>query len=1658
MGAVADVLVPETGSESVSTSQFPTDGSAIVIGAGNGIMAPGGLNVPGNVYIGATNDMGGANGTLVALNTTNPVFSVVSGGNVSIGSMLQVLSGREFGIKTSGTGWDVSVGAIDNQGTFKTENINTFTSGAINSTGAMDVVANDKIDIGGLVVTGAGATTLSAGANGIVSGGTIQNNAGQMTINSAQNISVTGSLENSGTGVSVNGQDVTIAGVVTNNSGNLNVVANNLQVNGGNTASYSVINKGATNINVANGTSFAHGINFNGMNPQNTFSLVTGTLNLGSNNSLIAGQSEFVVNVKAGGLTLGTVQNTTSDANYAANMTVSASGDVVADSVVNRGNALALSGNGITINNALTGIAGSVTNVTASGVLTATNAAISSAGDMTLNASKMYLASVVNGDGDLVLKSSPSSGVVSVAGDVKNTGGDVTISAKDVSVGGTLSNTRDSAGNAGVITISASDAAGEAVQIGAIDASAGVINVDALMGDVDVGGAFTVSGGAFNAENNLRNLTIGGNAKITGDFTASSDAATGSGNMNVAVKGAPGFTMVADSIFVGGNVDLTAADTARNVTFNAPVINVSQGVNVGNLAKLTLGANATTYVSVADSVNVSNGGTVETFANNFYVGDMLVNGLFVAHGPSIVAQGKTDNSAGNGISISGNLYFDPDNDDNRPNMGLLVQDTNTLTLQTNKAGADISLGATYVGAGKKLMLNSGGDITIGGELSNNGNIILQSVGAIAVKASAENADNLSLTGASVTMSDISYAGTVSVVATNGNAILGALIGTGNLSVQAADNVSASIIEQTDGILTVNSDSLSAQNIEISGDSAVADLNVSNITVKNVIDVAGDVTHGGDTGMLNIDATNIQANSFEFGGDFTLMFTENKVNYTALTDITVGGDINVYNGVSATLDATRSLYASDFTNAGNINVVSGNGISFENFVNNAGNANLDSGAGILDIYNFTLNGGNVALDGAGLSVGNNLEYNGVLYQGAPGTELNIASNDYVINTAKISVGGINQTGKLVINTSDITVNGDIIASDLQFVAQTDDQGKPIWQNIAVNNGTVYGGVDFLGLEKMTINNGNYVFDAGSRINAAVLPYVPGAMNTTDIDYWARVNLDESGALGQITNPDGDDARALILVDGTFKAGQGLSLNGSQLAANGGKIDIVLYDAIDQGTAIWLVHANDGIFDFSSLELIRNLNVRYCNADGSICYDYLTSLDDNNKSDDDLPAYVSVRDSDNDGVSDDLYVVFDPRFGGPVLLSNTKLQSIVGRTPGHTKGEYASAGALDNMVLGQLRNTNFTDKAPIEVLSLIFQGTNLEIVANELYHRMDAYAPTFDGSVLTRFARLFQVHELEQAIGSIVLNEHTSFRSFEDRMFDEFIWNRNRTLKKAWVDVDYGMFFQDVQDRIHSDGNRFSIAGGFDWQHSKTLILGLTGRVSHIASTVSDSINLGYAENQSIAGHVHSDVTDTNVAVGGYLMKNLDDKFRVYGNAFADIHFLDIEREQNYVSQIKGDGNTFSLTTEWGLIHDILNQYVVGNLYARAGYNFGFDITETAGGMDYMNMESDGYFMLTPGYSLVAQKRIYPSAWFQIRPYASVGVEYDLFGAPDNAKYKFAIADAWTKYDIDINPLWANIGGGVEFLAANGVQVGIDYRYQYNDAIQLHNIKASLSYRF
>jgi len=1675
-------------------------GQSIVVSGGNGINATGGqttggvdvapgFDVTNNMIVGldlnpGTNDAtpNGAVNNLYVLNSASSPFTVISTGDISIGSMLQVLNGVNLGFKTSDTNpekFSVDVGADGikigdaiNTAALTLDNINVLdVAGSVIAYGDFSVDANSVNVTGGvnlyngtMNIDSAGAVTLgeliandnvvgtAVSGQTITVSGDVSNQGGDMELIAEDDVNITGSLENSvASNLSVSGADLVVTGTVKNDEtdgGTLTLNVDSWRINGGNQNTYSLVNNGNLYATVDGETYMEYGLNLTGMGTDNEFSLTTGTLVFGANadsdkwfGAFANNLNKFNVNITGGDLdNLTTVLNG-ANGNTNATMTVAAQ-NIVADSVQNDATSLTMNAQqNMTINGAVQGNAGT-TKLVAANTLSVVGA-VSNSANTVLNGNVVNVASLSNSGvgAELTVSSlTEASGTVNVSGDITNTAGTTTVWAKNVDIDGTVTN------NSGTTTIRGSDANGGAVAVGGIDAAGGAIDLIALAGNMAIDNNLAVSNGVLNIDSSLRNLTVGGTVQIAGNMNVGAGGASAAGDMNIVRSDASQFAMTSyNAILISGDVNAVDSTVVGNVALDAPIVNITGNATVANSGHLTLGTKATSYIRVAGDLTFNDGGIFETYAQDLVVGTLSGDGKFMAHGAGITANN------GN-IDIDGNIYFDADNDPVDPSSGMVVHDTTTLTLKTTLEDMDISVGAVSLGDGNTLVLNSADALDINGVLANNGTLDIDAVGAVGVDGATTNTGTLDLLADSVSMVGINNSGNAQIVSTNGEITAGGITNSGSMEINAATDLVAGVITHTAGVMDLDANSLSAQSLGVSGATgSQVNVNAPIVAIAGNAKVSGNFVQGGTGGMLNLTATDFSAQNLTITGDF--IADAGNTTYDVTENVSITGNINVADGSVVSIDAGNRIVASDLTNAGRVQLSAGQGIELDEIINESGAMSIDSGAGLLDFASLVMNGGNLTLRGVGMDLDGAIATGANLYQNWGSVlaekDINIVADDYEITTAGLDVAMINQDGKLLINTSDVDVGGDIIASDLQLYAMP----RGNWMNVSVG-GNVSGNVDFVGLEKMTIA-GNYMFNDGSQINAAILPHVAGGgANASGINYWASVSLNDDATLGEITNATDGDVRALITVGGKFES----DLNTLGALSSGGQlgqpqIGIDIFDIVDQGTAIWFLHAEDGVADLATK--IRNLNVSFCNADGSLCYDYLTSLNANNGSGDDLPAYVSVRDVNDDGVSDSLYIVFDPRFGGPVEVF--KIQPIVARTDEHTRGEYVSAGALDNMIAGQLVNKQFYNRTPIEVIPLIFDGTNLSTMANELYNRMEDYVLNRDGGALARFSRLFQVREIEQIAGAIALNEHTSFRSFEDRMFDEFIWNRNRNLNKAWLDVDYGMFYQNIDDGKHADGHRFSVAGGFDWQESNTLVLGLTGRVSHTTSKAGDAMDLSYA-GETQFGDVKIDVADTNVGLGGYLMKILGQKTRLYGNAFLDLHLFDVDRTQNFVDRIDGDGTAFSLMSEWGLMHDILNQYIVGNAYARVGYNFGFSVKEKAAGDDYMRLKSDGYFVLTPGYSLIAQKRIYPSAWFQIRPYASIGIEYDVFGAPDFAKYKFAVADDFTKYDIDIDPLWANIGGGVELLSARGIQFGIDYRYQYNDAIQLHNIKVSGSYRF
>ena len=1688
------------------------------ISSGIGVTVTGTVDIGGNLMVLNTatpQTPTVTNGDLYILNTAgnaSGLFGITSGGDLTVVGNVSVAETR--GLKLSGA-VDMSVGGdVLSTGSFAVEGANTLDiSGAItsadslslqagqididgnisqNSFGANVAAANKKLNIEttsgamaiGEVSTVAQVATITS-ATTITSSGAIQNSVGNMTITSSGNFSTVGSVENNGNKLVVNTGNGTmsVGGTLNNTLG-----GGELDITAGALSALSFVNVGDATLNITGATTFTNGMNLSGMAATSELSLTTGTLSLGTNTLIANNKSGVGITVTGGALNAGSVVNgvLNGDSNDSAIMNLQGVG-VTLVSVQNYGHLLTIdttnSTDDITISGSVAAAATTQTDITADDVLTISGA-VSNSGDMLLSGQSVNLTSVTNTGSGAVLDvlATASGASIHITGGITNTNGTTTIDGQNVTLDGFVKNESG--------TLNITDAG--TLSMPSIALEGGVVNVNSLAGSVSVG-TLNITGGVLNLGGSVLQFNAASDISVGGNIYVAASSTTG--NKDVRLTGTGGnINFVSNgALSVTRNIIATDA-SARRATFDGTTISAN-GVNVQNAGYVQFGTDANSTLGITGALSATNGGIVEIYSGTVTAGTITEsgNGLIKMHSGSLVANAGSI-TINNGISFDGSTTA----------IGLVIDDAlNAFTLNNSQNNSDMTIGGgVSIGAGNVLTLNSAHNTSVSGVVNIDGKLAVTAGNSVAFNNTVTNngdaATSLVVNAKSIALAGLTNSASAELVATNGTITSTAsIINSDSLTASATGNISLTDLTSNAGNVTLSS---SAGNVTATGALSVIDGNVGvtgnivtlnaldldggittitggqKLVVNNGIDIAGNLVQGTATdvastgGMLKLaDTGRVEAASLNItAGEFIAKSVAS--DYVISGAANFGNAISVANGAMVNVTASSIETSGDVTNNGILSLVTtgaATGINAGNIINNLG-LTIDTN-GLLTATSFTnsenatatITSNNMNLTGPSniqkaLNIAHDLyqSYTGPLANG----DVNIVNNSYEISASGVSIGGnMNQYGSaaMVINSSDVTVGGDINATNLQIKATP----ATTWSNIKVG-GNLSSGVKIYGLEHMTVG-GNYTFDDTSLLHVAVLPYATGVvLNSTIYNYWADVSLNDDSSLGQITNRDNNPNNALIHVDGNFISNISSVADAPDGAAMvAPQIGITLYDVVDQGSAIWLLYAENGLNDLATK--IRNLNVNFCNSDGSICFNYFDALSpvanaDNNGTSDDLPIYLSVRDYDNDGTTDSLYIIFDPRFGGVVTVLDT--ESIVDRMDSATDGEKSAAGAIDDMIAGQLADAGFAPDAPIEAIPLAFAGTNLSDLANELYNRMEQYSLTFDGTPLKNMARLIQPRELEQVTSSIALNEHTSFRDFEDHMFNEFIWNRNRSLNQVWFDADFGMFRQNGSDAKTISGNRFNITAGFDWQNSTKTILGLMARVSHMSSDNSDNIDLSYKPGETIAGHNSMTVADTNIGFGGYLMHALGFKTRVYGNAMIDAHLLDVSREQNYVDDISGNGTAFSLISELGLMHDWLNQYIVGNLYARFGYNFGFSIKEKSADDDYMQLKSDGYFLLTPGYSLIAQKRIYTSPWFQIRPYASIGVEYDVLGAPDVAKYKFAPADKYSKYNIDNDPFWANIGGGLEMLSANGLQFGLDYRYQYNNYIQLHNIKLSGSLRF
>lgn len=866
----------------------------------------------------------------------------------------------------------------------------------------------------------------------------------------------------------------------------------------------------------------------------------------------------------------------------------------------------------------------------------------------------------------------------------------------------------------------------------------------------------------------------------------------------------------------------------------------------------------------------------------------------------------------------------------------------------------------------------------------------------------------------------------------------------NVDRRSGINMKAKSINMQDidnsGDLKISGENSKFENIN-NDNNADLNINYTNIETDD-IDNSGNLNFVGEEGIFN-QIINREDGRFNF--DIKKITLKDELENSGLMDLkgkTAKFLKKITNNKNLSLDF-EDIDGDNILNSGSL-TISGENSKFKDVINNKV---LNLYSKITKLKSLTVSdNSDTILSGNKLYIEENLVLKGSISNNSDKAKggLKIDSDDLELSASSIKTESIEDLiGNLKIKTNNLEVSGDI-KSDVSIYSLRDDN----FLNLTVG-GSIFDGAKLYNISSMKIEK-NYHFGNNSILNVFV------KKKSESPKYWSKLETNPLN-FGSITNYH-TNPEPLVSIGGKLIGGINAPGNGSDNLLHKGQFGANFTEIVDSGTAIWLLKAEKGIEDNGKLNL-SNAIVKFCNADGTHCFDYLEPYQvadaEKNKK-----MYLTLRDTDGDGKPDSVYLVFDPRFGGPLQL--LKIQPLVAPVDDLQVGEYKTAGAIDNLIASKLTQDKFYNKTPVQVLKTLFTGTDFEPLSNEIYERLKQYSSDRNGKPLARLSRLLQPREVELIQGMISLNNHLDSRDFEERMFDEFLWNRNRNLNKIWGEVKYGFIKQNLKDEdLVSLGNRFAFSGGMDFKLGDTTIFGLTGRVSRSSNGYTDDIDLRYAGNTKgiKEGKVKTDIVDTNVSGGLYLLQILDQDFRLYINGLIGLDLIDVEREQNYFSKIKGNGTSLSITSEWGLMHNIAYQYIVGNFFLRGGYNFGLSLNQRfKSGNTYSDIENEGHLMLTPGYSLMFNKRIYTSYWFQIKPHLSIGIEYDVLGNPGITEFKFANATDYTEYNTSIGKFWTNSIAGIELLSANGWQAGIDYRYYYNQDIQAHNIRLSGSYRF
>ncbi|MGV1761855.1 hemagglutinin repeat-containing protein [Rhizobium sp. A22-96] len=763
-----------------------------------------------------------------------------------------------------------------------------------------------------------------------------------------------------------------------------------------------------------------------------------------------------------------------------------------------------------------------------------------SASDLTISANSLKAGLLVSGvdfaatnrnGGNIVLGSSGAT-EITVSGNA--TAGTILSAGDFTAKAATLQGTSIT-GHGKVGVVGNVDVTSQILAAGDLALNGGDISAPTLISGIDFTATNAAGGNIVLAQSGAMNLTATGNIASqtilsAGDITANAvDLIAGSitahGNAGIV-----GNVDVSNQIIAAGNLTISGGH------INAPTLISGIDFAATNAAGggIVLGAAATITGNRAGDMNLTASGGITTQT-------MLSAGVIDAHGTTITANavtghGNIDLAGSSSVNVTGQLLGAGDVSLSGPTveLGQAVTGVDFAATAQSINGAivlgpsgDLTISAGSASAGTLIVagsLNATASAFTGGNITGHGAVAIgssTSPGAVKINGQLLGASNVSITGSDISGNAIvagvdfaatgqsatgnivlgqaatiagKRAGDLTLAATSGNVAVSSLMAAGNLTANAANNVSANAVAHGDltigagNAITLSGQSLSNGNVNLNARSITIDTLVSGVDFA-----ATNASSNGSlmlrrAGTMTLAASNgsVSANSLLSGGNLAATATQN-ISYNSLQSLgnaaltspgaiaytsttRVGGNLTLNTGVLDLSGSRGSRIAGGgmlIVNASSANLSSSNLVFGGLTLNLSGNADL-SNAQVSTVTNAG-GSGDISISAAGLTTNAN-------------TAL-LAAHDLTLNLLSLGNAGQLAAG----NNLNVNIAGDFANTPSGLVFAGNNANFFVGGTLANNQGALLAG------NGLTIAGASGSQRNGAVVNSAGLIQSGGGMS-------------------------------------------------------------------------------------------------------------------------------------------------------------------------------------------------------------------------------------------------------------------------------------------------------------------------------------------------------------------------------------------------------------------------------------------------------------------------------------------------------------------------------------------------------------------------------------